>query len=84
MQMKSIASFFADFPTVWSVKAVPLVLTSLAALTVVASLIVQKYEPVEVNTAEPLKVTVLGPLVFGIVNVPVTTCCDVRAAPTVL
>jgi 4-amino-4-deoxy-L-arabinose transferase-like glycosyltransferase len=78
MQMKSIASFFAPFPTVWSVKAVPLVLMSLAALAVVASLTVQKYELVEVNAAEPLRVTVLGPFVFGIVNVPVTTCCDVR------
>lgn len=45
---------------------------------------VQKYELVAVNTAEPLRVTVLGPFVFGMVNVPVTTCCEVRAVPPVL
>jgi hypothetical protein len=66
------------------VKAVPLVLTSLAAPVVVASLTLQKYELVEVNAAEPVKVTVLGPFEFGIVNVPVTRCCDVRAAPPAL
>ena len=62
----------------------PLVFTSLAAPTVVASLIVQKYELAAVNAAEPLKVTVLGPFVFAIVNVPVTRCCDVRAVPPAL
>ena len=65
-------------------KAVPLVLTSLAAAVVVTSLMVQKYVLVEVNAAEPVKVTVLGPFVFAIVNVPVTKCCDVRSVPLVL
>jgi hypothetical protein len=42
---------------------------------------VQKYVLVEVYAAEPVRVTVLGPFVFGIVNVPVTTCCAPRAVP---
>jgi hypothetical protein len=84
-QMKSIASFFAAGPAVESVKAEPLVFTSLAwALAVVPSLIVQTYVLVDVNTAEPAKVTVLGPFEFGIVNVPVTTCCDVCSVPAAL
>jgi len=77
MQMKEILSFFAAAPIVVSVKAVPLVFTSFGlASVVVESLIVQTYALAEVNAAEPLRVTVLGPFVFGMVNVPVTACCD--------
>jgi hypothetical protein len=36
----------------------------------------QLYELAELNAAEPLRVMVLGPFGFGIVKVPVTTCCD--------
>lgn len=83
--MKLITSFFADAPTVASVKAVPLVVTSFAwAPAVVASLRAQKYELAELNTAEPASVTVLGPFEFGIVNVPVTACCDAWSVPPVL
>jgi hypothetical protein len=59
------------------VKAVPLVLTSFTPpLLLVKSCVKQVYELAELNTAEPLRVMVLGPFVFGIVRVPVTTCCD--------
>jgi len=76
--MKVITSFFAAAPAVWSVKVTPFNLTIRAcALAVVESSIVQTYEPAEVNPAEPFRVTALGPFVFGIVNEPVTTCCDV-------
>lgn len=78
MQMRVITSFFAAAPAVWSVKVVPLVLTILAwALAVVTSVIAQPYVPDEVNAAAPLSVTVLGPFVFGMTNVPVTACCAV-------
>ena len=75
--MNEITSFIAAGPTVWRVKVVPLVGTSIAwAPAVVASLMAQKYELPELNADKPLKVTVLGPFVFGIVNLPVTACCD--------
>jgi hypothetical protein len=45
---------------------------------------VQTYELAEANAAAPLRVTVLGPFEFGIVNVPVTECCDVCSVPPVL
>jgi len=76
--MKEITSFFAAAPEVWSVKVTPFNLTYFAcALAVVESAIVQKYELTELNAAEPSRVTALGPFEFGIVNVPVTACCDV-------
>src|SRR5580765_5258336 len=82
--MKEITSFCAAGPDVWRVNAVPLVFTSFAwALAVVASLMAQKYELAEMNAAELLKVTVLGPFVFGIVNVPVTACCAAWTVPPV-
>ena len=78
MQMNEITSFFAAAPDVWSVKVTPFSLTYFAwALAVVESAIVQTYELAEVNAAEPLSVTALGPFEFGIVNVPVTTWVDV-------
>jgi hypothetical protein len=63
-----------------SVKAVPLVITSFA-FGPVASLMVQTYVLAEENAPAPLRVTVLGPFVFAIVNVPVTTCCVGRSEP---
>jgi hypothetical protein len=83
MHMKEITSFFAEFPEVWSVKVVPVFVTSVA-LGPLASLMLQTYELAEVNAAEPLRVTVLGPLVFGIVKLPATPCCVGRSVPFVL
>ena len=83
--MKAITSVSDAGPVVVSVKAVPLVFTSSAGpLTVVESFTVQTYELAELNAAELLNVTVLGPCVFGIVNVPVTACCAVSSVPLVL
>jgi hypothetical protein len=60
-----------------SVKAVPLVRTSFTPLLLlVKSCVKQVYELAELNAAKPLRVIVLGPFVFGMVEVPVTTCCD--------
>jgi hypothetical protein len=42
---------------------------------------VQTYVLAEENAPAPLRVTVLGPFVFAIVNVPVTTCCVGRSVP---
>ena len=81
--MKEIVSFFADDPVVCSVKVEPLFVTS-QALGPLASLTVQMYELDDVKTAEPVSVTVVGPFVFGIVNVPLTTCCDIRSVPVVV
>jgi hypothetical protein len=73
-------SFLALLPCVWSVNVVPLVIAR-RALGPFASLIAQKYELAELNAAEPVSVTVLGPFVFAILNVPVTTCCVSRSVP---